>query len=245
MNTENLIDLKRKRKMKFIKLAWLSVFVNIIIVCVVLIFSGRVPNYCFEYEESDTITITGYKCDVFKRVIIPDEIKGKKITSIGDGAFEGIGLIDVKFSDNIIMIGKNAFKNNNLEIIILPHNLLELGEYSFSNNKLNYALGFSNLKVIPEGAFMNNFIEGIALPNSVTRIGKYAFKGNNIYKFTLSSFIEAVEEGAFSDNDNLVRIFNNSGKSFDFELIINNRIGIPMETGIIESGDRQIEIIKE
>ena len=68
----------------------------------------------FQYQElaDGTLRITDYKEDRVKEVIIPAEIEGKKVTSIGDYAFSGQSSLDsISVPDGIISIGEGAFYN--------------------------------------------------------------------------------------------------------------------------------------
>lgn len=110
-------------------------------------------------------------------VVIPTEIYGEKITTVGNSAFQNkeiikvtipIGITDIKnwaFSgsklrkidipNTIKTIGKNAFNNcQGLKEIVLPNSLSEIGDAAFSS--------CSNLK-------------NVVIPSSLSNIGNEAF----------------------------------------------------------------------
>ena len=74
------------------------------------------PQKCF-YFDTGTNTITGYKFldpDCGKNVVIPAEIDGKPVTSIGDYAFYDNQLTSVVIPGSVKSIGNYAFQENRL-----------------------------------------------------------------------------------------------------------------------------------
>lgn len=88
----------------------------------------------FETEEVDGgISIDKYIGDD-EIVVIPEEIDGMPVTSIGSNAFVNNKQIKaVKISDSVIDIETNAFLNcSNLEIFISGKNVERIGDYALS-----------------------------------------------------------------------------------------------------------------
>jgi len=70
---------------------------------------------CFEvdFNEDNTLNIKSYDSSCPKTVFIPKKIYGKKVTTIGDKAFESCGITNVNIDNNITGIWATAFLNNN------------------------------------------------------------------------------------------------------------------------------------
>ena len=95
--------------------------------------------------------------DILKKVIIPTEINGRKVTKICDGAFRNsqISLIEFGTPDNIYYIGISAF-----------HNCVNLEKIDIPNIKYIFANTFENCINLSE----------VNIPQSVIQINKFAFK---------------------------------------------------------------------
>ena len=112
----------------------------------------------FEYTENgNNITITSYLA-TYPDIIIPKTIAGKKVISIGKGAFSDAGTLrSVKFGANVREISESAFENClNLEAV-----------------QFNYGLQY-----IQTGAFQNTKIKKLVIPSTVSVINCFAF--NNV-----------------------------------------------------------------
>lgn len=95
-----------------------------------------------------------------KDVIVPEETNGVKLTTIGSGAFESVGLTSIILPNTVTSIESSAFYSNKLTSITLP----------------------SSLKSIGGSAFRSNRLTDINIPDSVTTIGGGAFRNNCITK---------------------------------------------------------------
>ena len=117
--------------------------------------------------------------DILKKVIIPAEINGHKVTKICDGAFRDsqISLIEFEASDNIESIGMGAFYNCSLEKIDIPN-----VKYIFTNT-------FENCTNLSE----------VNIPQSVIQINKFAFKNCGLNNIVIPGGVKNIESNAFSD----------------------------------------------
>lgn len=107
-------------------------------------------------SESGTVMITGYEGKE-KEVVIPNRIKGKKVTKIDGLAFEESDITSIEIGRNITYIGKSVFRN------CTALKTVTLGE-SVAN--------------IDEGAFSGcTALEEITLPKSVEKLGINVFSG--------------------------------------------------------------------
>ena len=135
-------------------------------------------------------------------IIIPETIRGVKVTAIGTGAFQDIKLTSVTIPNSVASIGDLAFAENKLTSVTLPNSVTSIGE----------------------GAFNFNRLTSVTIPNSVTSIGEAAFDFNRLSRVTLenNSRLKAIETEAFSNN-NLMSItlpttyaYANAGKWRDY-----------------------------
>lgn len=121
--------------------------------------SNAVDNRCFQtlsdvstltaadciysVDDKDKVTILKYTGNAKK--LIMTEIDGKKITAIGDGAFEEQGQLEVvQFPDTLRSIGCKAFYHCGFQSIILPDSLETVGDEAF-----NVCIGLTQIKAGP------------------------------------------------------------------------------------------------
>ena len=129
-------------------------------------------------DENPTVTITGYNGSS-TNVVIPSEIYGMPVRSIGDGAFQNNEtLTDVIIPDGVTSIEGGAFRGcTSLTNINIPGSVASIGEAAF--------LFCSSLK-------------GIDIPAGVEYIGVMAFGGcTSIKSVTIPSTVRWVEDQAF------------------------------------------------
>lgn len=96
---------------------------------------------CFTFSDGK---ITDYNCypnnanglPEITDVVIPSEINGVPVTSIGEWAFLGNQLIDVVFPETVEVIRSMAFQNNQLSSIVIPASVKEIHWASFAINNL-------------------------------------------------------------------------------------------------------------
>ena len=90
--------------------------------------------------------------DVFY-IIVPSEIEDKKVTVIGEKAFEGVGYVKgVKLPESVKIIEDYAFANTDFSEIQLCEGLKTIGIY----------------------AFYNSYISSMAIPSTVEKLGNYS-----------------------------------------------------------------------
>ena len=86
------------------------------------------------------IEITGYNTSnpvCPKAVVIPADIGGKPVTSIGDGAFYNKSLTGLVIPGSVKSIGDNAFYVNELTSVVIPGSVKTIGDGAFTDNPLN------------------------------------------------------------------------------------------------------------
>lgn len=179
------------------------------------------PDYCFDVDGKDdtdmTASINGYRCneyngigyDAITEVIIPSEIDGYKITSLKYSTMQC-------YKNNICGLARN-----NLKKVIIPDSIITIESSVFQGNQLTSINIPDSVTEIGDGAFKYNNLNYVYIGSNskLTSIGSEAFSSSN------NTF------GDFVDNPNLKVIYNNSGKAFDWNKIVNNESGTSFVTG--------------
>jgi len=93
-------------------------------------------GFRYTVEKDGTLTIVGYTGDA-NSLKIPAEIDGKRVTSIGEGAFErNTNITIVTIPNSVTSIGSTAFWNcNSLSSITIPNSVTSIEWYAFRNCK--------------------------------------------------------------------------------------------------------------
>ena len=88
----------------------------------------------YEYTTLDdgTVEISGYN-GTGGSVTIPGSIDGKKVTSIGYGAFKDSEISSVTIPDSVTVICEEAFSWSSLSTVRLPEDLKEIRPWAFKN----------------------------------------------------------------------------------------------------------------
>ena len=173
-------------------------------------------------------------------------ILGNSITTIGSAAFRDNQLTGIIIPDSVTEIGVGAFWNNKLTNVILGNSITTIGDSAFMINQLTNIIIPDSVTTIDSSAFQNNQLTSVIIPNSVTTIGYGAFESNNLNYVLINSGSKLTSIGfaAFSssnststsdgivyvDNPNL-KIYNNSGKAFDWNNAVNSSRGTTFVTG--------------
>ncbi len=121
--------------------------------------AARTESGNFEYEilYDGTAEITGYN-GTASDLVIPSEIDGYKVTSIGYYAFrDNMNIVNAEIAEGITKIGEHAFSGcANLKNISVPESVTDIEMYAFENC---------------------TSLESITIPHSVTELSFYAFDG--------------------------------------------------------------------
>ncbi len=128
------------------------------------------------------------------------------LTAIGEGAFEGSGLMQVSIPASVETIGKNAFANcvNNMAFYVENNN----PNYKRDSHYALYSRDGSELIAFP----IKSETRSYTIPDGVTVIGELAFaKNTTLQQVTLPSSVREIGPYAFSDCTSLAHANLNAG----------------------------------
>ena len=171
-------------------------------------------DYHYELRSDGTVQITKYIGDDVD-VVIPNEIKGKKVTSIGAWAFEeyiqgpGFNIKSVVIPDTVTSIGSEAFGNcENLKKVTLPSSVTSIGTYAFSGTPWLEALKKNNTFVVVNNILLASTVtEGeITIPDGIVTIAGGAFECTNITNVHFPDSVTVIENLAFNECYKLTHI---------------------------------------
>ena len=144
-------------------------------------------------EKSSKTLVAGFTCST-----IPND---GSVTSIGDGAFEGMNITSITIPNSVTSIGNSAFEYcSSLASVTIPNSVTSIGQGAF------YKCTSLTSITIPDGvtsigkyAFDNcNKLTSITIPNSVTSIGNYAFSDcTSLASVTIPASVTSIGQGAF------------------------------------------------
>ena len=179
-------------------------------ICAVCAGAATYGDYKYTYNDDDTLTITAYNGSETS-VDIPSEIKGSRVTAIGDKAFYSNKTIQqVNIPDTVLTIGKQVFYNcDYLNNVKLPDNLTSLGFYAFAScdSLYNITIPATITEFGDQGTFSQSGLTTVTFEEGITKIGKDAFYGADKLKYVnIPDSVTVIEENAFRGCDELEEI---------------------------------------
>ena len=129
-------------------------------------------------EDGKTCSITGQGTCEDKDILIPREIDGYRVTSIGDRSFHYCtSLTSIEIPNSVTSIGESAFVGcHSLTSIEIPNSVTSIGKSAFEGSGLMSVTIGNGVTSIAMSAFKNcTSLTSVVIPSSVTRIGFFAF----------------------------------------------------------------------
>ena len=170
----------------------------------------RFREYEYTLQEDGTARIDRYTDQVPADLVLPAELYGAPVTSIGKEAFaKQPGITQVTVPEGVTTISDGAFKFcDRLERVILPQSLETIEPRAFIGcwkaEQIDLPAG---LKHIGDYAFNScHMLSAVSIPESVETIGEWAFSGTNIKEITIPAGVDSLGTGAFSDCCELTRV---------------------------------------
>ncbi|MBO5372559.1 MAG: leucine-rich repeat protein [Lachnospiraceae bacterium] len=169
-------------------------------------------NQIFRYKvlEDGTIEITGLEDYSVKELIIPSEIDGKKVTSIGEEAFYGEYITSVEIPDTVTHIGDYAFGEcERLVDVIIPGSVTSIAGDAFSGTPWLESQREANPLVVVNHILIDGTTASgdVKVPEGVTSISEEAFSyAENINSIAIPDSVTYIGEKAFYWCTNLAEI---------------------------------------
>lgn len=210
------------------------------------------------------IRILAYKGFAAGVAVIPAEIDGKPVTSIGKNAFYNAEISEIIIPESVKAIFDSAFEGcTNLKGVELPRGLTHLGAGSFSGTGL-LSVKLPDSLISMEACFHGSSIEHITFPNSIERvrgchnctslksvtfgaenkaISNYAFQGClNLEEITLPEGLEEIGFAAFGNTGIKTLVIPKNVKKISCKAFkLNNRYGDRRVTCIFLGEKTEIE----
>ena len=167
-------------------------------------------DYRYTVLDDGTVKITTYIGEE-ATVSIPSVINSKKVTIIGEEAFNGCKNIkNITIPNTVKTIESWAFEGcTNLTGLTIPDSVTSIGLGTFSDCKSLKSVTIpDSVKTIEPWAFVDcSSLTNITLPESVTSIGKNAFQGcTGLISINIPSKVTSIEEYAFDYCESLTGI---------------------------------------
>lgn len=181
---------------------------------------GENLTYIFDtYDNSLTIDGNGDMTDFESKTAAPWNAANyfvhklylsNGVTSIGDFAFYGTGIVEVVIPENVEKIGKSAFCLSSLRRVELPVAMDSIGEYAFANCFYLEAIRIpKGITEIETGLFSRcEKLTEIATNGEIRRVADYAFCDcKSLQSISFSDDLEYIGKESFRSCDELSSLY--------------------------------------
>lgn len=152
---------------------------------------------------------------IITSVVLPNTLK-----VIKSSAFAQNKLTSIRIPNSVTTIESTAFSyNTGLTSLILGNSLKVIQNSAFAKCSLSELVIPSSVTTIGNSAFFDNVLESVTLKEGLLSIGNAAFHGNLLKTITIPSTVNSIDILSLSNNQ-LETIYNKTGKSFDWNAII-------------------------
>ena len=162
-------------------------------------FGKKVNNQCMTPYVGKGIRITSYNGFGSEDVLIPKEIEGKPVISIGEKAFMNATFASIDLPDTILFILSSAFEGcSNLSHIDLPENLRFIGDSCFEKSGLTDIIFPDNLVEISRSCCLNcKNLKSAIIGSNVKNINFFSFCSTSVTKIVIPDNVESINYSAF------------------------------------------------
>jgi hypothetical protein len=177
-------------------------------------FAQTVNDFKIDLSRNmDAVIITGYT-GTASRVVIPAEIEGIPVRTIGKSAFRGNkNITEVLIPDMVTTIedggnGNGAFSDcTGLVKVTLPRGLTKIGDFAFARCKFTTISIPDSVTTIGEGAFLGcSNLASLTIPDGITSIGMSAFAYTRLASIVIPNGVRTIGQWTFSNCSNLTSI---------------------------------------
>lgn len=164
---------------------------------------GPPPNPASDFEWEDngdgTATITEYTGED-KDVVVPGQLDGLSVTTIGSWSFWSKALTSVTIPDSVTTIGYRAFHSNALTSVTIPDGVTTIGVEAFYSNALTSVTIPDSVTMIEDRAFVNNALTSVTIKNQSVDLGDDLFYVN-LGDLTLIAYEDSTTETYAEDHN--------------------------------------------
>ena len=139
-------------------------------------------------------------------MVVPEEIGGYSVKSIGAYAFSSAGINTLTLPDTLTHIKRNSFSSNAISSITIPDSVVSIGQDAFSMNKLTSLVLPDSITKLSPFAFYGNQIVSLTLSEGLTEIERAVFEGNKLTSVTIPEAVTKIGANAFRSNGPWERI---------------------------------------
>ncbi|MCI9448307.1 MAG: leucine-rich repeat domain-containing protein [Lachnospiraceae bacterium] len=161
---------------------------------------NKEAEYLYRVLEDGTVELDKYNGSE-ENVVVPAQVNGKNVTSIGGSVFfEHGNLASVTLPDSLTKIGSSAFYEcQRLTEITIPAGVTEIGTGAFMNcdNLKSISLP-EGLKKLEDRLFSSSGISEIVIPESVECIGSSVFYNCFLDSLRIPANVTSIMHDAFS-----------------------------------------------
>ena len=161
---------------------------------------NKEAEYLYRVLEDGTVELDKYNGSE-ENVVVPAQVNGKNVTSIGGSVFfEHGNLASVTLPDSLTKIGSSAFYEcQRLTEITIPAGVTEIGTGAFMNcDNLNSISLPEGLKKLEDRLFSSSGISEIVIPESVECIGSSVFYNCFLDSLRIPANVTSIMHDAFS-----------------------------------------------